>query len=278
MSSPSQTANLFLQHPEYACLANGEPDKLPPYHFLGDLRRDIPLLIRYSFLPLLIPLLVMAIVETYQENRVLYQLQAQGVSVLGVMLEKFDAHVMHGKTSTTETFIRYRFTTLQGVTYTAEIETHLDEAEKFVPNAPIMIRYLPHDPTISRFANRVPTSFEQMLDGIVMAVLLSAAFTGLILLLSIWNSLHSTEKRVSDLLSKHATLIYGQITLCGLKSTGWGWRSYTVSYSFRTPQYNEMDKEFYLYTEEHEPIFTNPPTPGTAVLVLYLSADSFEVL
>jgi len=278
MPSPAKPPNLYLKYPEFECLADGEPEKLAPYSFLAEMRKSIPFFFRYFFLSMLIPGLAWAIVYVISENRELYQLYAQGVVVQGEMIEKYKGNIMVGKTIVTHTFIRYRFTTLQGKTYTAEIEAYSDEDTSFVPNAPVMVRYLPNDPTVSRFANREPRSLEDVLPMLGFMVLAAGALTGAIYLLEIRRSLTCIQRQVHRLLARHATLIYGNVFACKPNGKGWGWRGYTVTYKFTTPKGHELTKDVYVHAEIRTPLFEHPLEPGTPMLVLYLDDEKFALL
>ncbi|MBE2193603.1 MAG: DUF3592 domain-containing protein [Anaerolinea sp.] len=268
----------FFLDPEYACLAQDKPENLPPYSFRSDLKSSIRVIFLRIFMAILMPSLVVSLIHIYQENKILYQLQAEGISVQGVVLRTYEKTVRRGNSSNTVTFIVYQFQTPNGMTYITEIEAHANEARILQENTIVTVRYLPKDPTISRFASRVPTDLRSVLDIILIGVAIAGGFSLFALWASISASLNSKSKKVHELLQQGAILIHGYVNSCELTGKGWGWRSYRLSYGFASLPGHESILERDLQLDASHVGYDHPPAPQTPLLILYLNVKSFELL
>lgn len=245
--------NPFLLHPEHVVFVNGSGKKLSESPF-------------YALMAVMVTLLlgcgVFTVVSLDRKQADLAEaLEQRGILTTATIVDRrtqADKSISH--------FITYAFTveSSDGTTATYQREQYVPKAiyERGI-GAPLEVRFLPDDPSISRFNPHKPDYGMTLIFG--GAFLAMLGLSGLF----IWDYL--SKKRLAE----SGKLIEGQFLSCQLSSVKNNFQMKTV-YTFQSPSGKSiMGKQTDICNHMRGQLL---PEVGTPVAVLYVNDHLYKML
>lgn len=255
MSTSSSTPNLFLLYPEHEDFLTNQARRIKNPRLISLV---LPVIIMWALCALFGWLLLNQI----REYLTFRQLDAEGVSTTGTII---DASQKGGYRSP-EYYITYQFNVEQTgngqQTYTHEHRVS-PELYSLGINSPVNIRYLPHEPTVSRAGSSQVNIFWLLLFSLIFLTLLLAPL------------FRVAPYRRKKQLERDGQVIMGVLQSCKGERIKAGY-GIDVQYSLQTPDGRSVTGR---QTSICNHLRKQPlPPPGTPIAVVYVNDKLHEML